>query len=207
MTDWQKWHEGYDDPESALSHRLRAVQDQIRTWLDGVRPGPLHVTSACSGLGLDLLGALEGHPRRGDVHAVLVELDEELVARSQALFREAGLTQVEVRCADAGRAAAYAAAPPADLLVLCGIFGNTSDDDVRRTVEAASALCAPGATAIWTRHRREPDLTPAIRQWWEGAGWDEVAFVSVGPDTPSVGVARLRAEPDHQLPEHLFVFR
>ena len=38
---------------------------------------------------------------------------------------------------------------PADVL-LCGIFGNVSDRDIRRTVRAAPALCRAGATVIWT---------------------------------------------------------
>ena len=50
MTDWRAWHEGYDDPASPLSLRLRAVQDEIRAFLASARPGPLRVASACSGL-------------------------------------------------------------------------------------------------------------------------------------------------------------
>jgi hypothetical protein len=66
--------------------------------------------------------------------------------------------------------------PPADLLLLCGIFGSVSDADIERTAAAAPALCAPGATVIWTRHRRPPDLTPRIRGWFTDAAFDEVAF-------------------------------
>lgn len=34
----------------------------------------------------------------------------------------------------------------------------------------------------------DPDLTPTIRQWFEGALFGTVSFVSPGPDTWSVGV-------------------
>ena len=47
-----------------------------------------------------------------------------------------------MRQADAGRAASFADALPADVLLLCGIFGNVSDSDIERTVAAAPALCA-----------------------------------------------------------------
>lgn len=206
MTDWRVWHEGYDDPASPLSVRLRAVQDEIRAYLASARPGPLRVASACSGLGLDLLGALEGHPRRGDVTGRLVELDPELAARSAQLLHEAGLEGLEVVCGDAGRTEAFAPAVPVDLLLLCGVFGNVTDEDLRTTVANASRLCAPGATVVWTRHRRAPDLTPAIRQWWREAGFEEQSFVSPGPDSPSVGVARLVREPLPFAELHLFSF-
>jgi hypothetical protein len=38
-----------------------------------------------------------------------------------------------------------------------------SDGDIRRCVGLLPMLCAEGATVVWTRHRRSPDLTPQIR--------------------------------------------
>jgi hypothetical protein len=67
-----------------------------------------------------------------------------------------GLPGVEVRQADAGLVVGLADVLPADVLLLCGIFGNVSDRDIQRTVQAASALCRAGPTVIWTRHRRPP---------------------------------------------------
>ena len=104
----------------------------------------------------------------------------------------------------------YADALPADVLLLCGIFGNVSDADIERTATAAPALCAPGASVIWTRHRRAPDLTPRIRGWFQASGFAEVAF-----DVPdqtltgvSVGVGRLAVPPPATLPDGpLFTFR
>ena len=91
---------------------------------------------------------------------MLVESDPHNAALARQGADEAGLSQVEVRAADASRVANYADALPADVLLLCGIFGNVSEDDIQRTAQAAPALCAAGATVIWTRHRRAPDLTP-----------------------------------------------
>ena len=109
---------------------------------------------------------------------------------------------MEVRQADASRVASFADALPADVLLLCGIFGNVSVADIERTVAAAPALCAPGATVIWTRHRREPDLTPRIRAWFTGAGFEELVFGSPesAPRT-GVGAAVLRDAGGAVLPE------
>ena len=55
---------------------------------------------------------------------------------------------------------------------------------------------------IWTRHRREPDLTPQIRAWFTGAGFEELAFGSPesAPRT-GVGAAVLRDAGGAVLPE------
>ena len=113
-----------------------------------------------------------------------------------------------MREAAAGRLASFADALPADVLLLCGIFGNVSTSDIQRTVEAAPAMCAPGAIVVWTRHRRAPDITPQIREWFCANGFDEVAFDA--PDTDSltgVGVNRLATAPAASPPgEPLFTF-
>ena len=150
------------------------------------------LVSLCAGQGHDVIGVLPDHPRRDDVRAVLVESD----ARNAGLARRAaagqGLPGVEVRQADAGLVAGFADVLPADVLLLCGIFGNVSDDDIRRTIEAAPALCRAGATVIWTRHRRRPDLTPQIRAWFASAGFGEIAFNALETSAlTSVGVHRL----------------
>ena len=186
-----RWHEAYDDPASYLSARLACVQAQLSDALTAAPPGPVRLLSLCAGQGNDVLGVLPGHPRRDDVTAVLVEYDSHNAAVAADRASRAGLADVEVRQADAGVAANYADMLPADVLLLCGIFGNVSDDDVRRSVLAATAMCVPGATVIWTRHRIPPDLTPQLRTWFAEAGFAEVAFPEL-PAAPlaGVGVAR-----------------
>ncbi|HEY6278809.1 MAG TPA: SAM-dependent methyltransferase [Streptosporangiaceae bacterium] len=209
MKDWGAWHESYDDPSSSLSARLRQVQLRLSEAIGQAPPGRIRLLSLCAGQGRDVLGVLPAHPRRDDVAAVLVESDPRIagVARQQAA--EAALRQVEVRVADASQPASLAGALPADVLMLCGIFGNISEQDIRQTVAAAAALCAAGATVIWTRHRRPPDLTPKVRAWFAENGFDEVAFDAL--DTRaliSVGVHRLRDGPAAALPSGpLFTFR
>jgi hypothetical protein len=192
-TDWLAWHADYADPASALSQRLAVVQAQIDRWLDRTRPRPVSVTSVCAGDGRDLLGVLARRSDAPRVTATLVELDAELAAA--AASAAAHLPGVAVRCADAGRIEAYAGCAPADLLLLCGVLGNVSDEDAAGTVAALPSLCAPGATVVWTRHRREPDLTPSIRGWFTAAGFAEVSFTAPDDRIWSVGVHRLTGPP------------
>ncbi|HEY6013851.1 MAG TPA: class I SAM-dependent methyltransferase [Candidatus Limnocylindrales bacterium] len=189
--DWLEWHTAYDDADAPLHHRLLAVQRRIRDWLDQRPPGPIRVVSMCAGEGRDLLEVLADHSRAGDVHGRLVELNPELAARATALAPP-GIT---VEVADAGSTDAYLGAVPADLVLACGIFGHIGDDDIRRTVRALPALCAPGAGVIWTRHRRPPDLTVDIRRWFAEAGFEPVAFDGPAAFEWSVGVQRYVGEP------------
>jgi hypothetical protein len=184
--DWQAWHREYDDPESRLSRRLAVVQGYIRDALDGMPPGSIRAISVCAGEGRDLLGVLAGHPRAGDVTARLVELDPDLAARAAAHAPPGTL----VVCGDASTTSAYAGAVPADLVLVCGVFGNVADGHIHATVRALPMLCASGATVIWTRHCRPPDRTVDIRRWLGEAGFEEVAFA--GSDALLFGVGSHR---------------
>ncbi len=198
--DWLEWHRPYDEDGSPLQRRLAIVQHRLRDALDACPPGPVRVISMCAGQGRDVVGTLDGHARRGDVSALLVELDARNVAFARGAARAAGLDGVRVVCGDASTTAAYVDAVPADVVLACGIFGNVSDEDVARTVAMLPALCAPAATVIWTRHRKPPDLTVSIREWFVDAGFEDVAFDTT-PDTfLGVGTARLTAEPHTYVP-------
>jgi hypothetical protein len=166
------------------------------------------LVSLCAGQGHDVLGVIPDHPRRDDVRAVLVESDPRNVVLARRAAAEQHLPGLEVRQADAGLVAGFADVLPADVLLLCGIFGNVSDRDVRRTVAAAPALCRAGATVIWTRHRRPPDLTPQIRAWFASAGFGEIAFDALETTAlTSVGVHRLGRGPAAEPPDgRLFTF-
>jgi Putative methyltransferase len=191
--DWRAWHDAYARPESALGRRLAVVQSQVRNALDDAPPGPVRVISVCAGQGHDLIGVLAEHPRREQVAARLVELDEHNAQQARAAVGEAGLEQVEVLAADASITDAYAGAVPADLVLLCGVFGNISQADIAGTIANLPRLTAPAATVIWTRHRHPPDLTPYIRETLAREGFAELAFVDSPPF--GVGVNRLGAPP------------
>ncbi|MEO9150884.1 MAG: class I SAM-dependent methyltransferase, partial [Lapillicoccus sp.] len=133
-TDWVAWHAAYGDPESSLSRRLDVVQAEIGRWLDLTAPRRVGVVSVCAGDGRDLVGALAGRSDASRVRATLVELDPVLCRQARAAAAAAGLPGVEVRQADAGTPESYAGCPPADLLLVCGVFGNVSDTDVEGTI-------------------------------------------------------------------------
>ena len=95
------------------------------------------------------------------------------------------------------------------MLLLCGIFGNVSERDVQRTVEGAAALCRQGATVIWTRHRRPPDLIPQLLAWFADAGFQEIAIDTLETSALiGVGVHRRAHPPAAEPPsQRLFTFR
>jgi hypothetical protein len=194
-TYWLEWHSQYEDPDSRLNRRLATVQAAITAWLDSARRGPLQVVSACSGQGRDVIGALAGHPRAHDVRALMVELDEGNVTVARTLAAEAGLPGVTSVVGDASLTEAYAEAVPADLVLMCGVFGNISDADIERTISLLPGFCTPGATVVWTRHRRAPDATPVVREWFAAAGFEELSFVAPEDAVFAVGVHRLVADP------------
>jgi hypothetical protein len=192
---WVQWHDDYDRPGSFLAERLRLVTAHVAAAIAARPAGPVRLISRCAGQGRDVAGAIEGHPRRADVVGRLVELDPANVASARERLAGSGLEVVE---GDAGTAAAYAGFLPADVLLVCGVFGNVSEGDIRRTVAALPGMCLPGARVIWTRHRGSGDVTPAIRGWFAEAGFREVAFEA--PEDMEIGVGV------HELAEPLFTF-
>lgn len=193
-SEWVDWHRAYEG-DHPHTRRLRVVQERIRETLDQSPPGEIRILSLCAGDGRDLLGVLPDHPRRNDVRARLVDLTPELVRAGREEIARQGLAQVEFALADAGTTTAFAGAVPAEIVLVCGVFGNITDADVRNTVDHLPELCAPGATVIWTRGRFEPDLTPALRGWFHEAGFEEISFFTIPGTTASVGAHRLSASP------------
>lgn len=197
-TDWTGWHGAYDDPNTALSRRLRIVQDMIRRWLARRTVDQTHALSMCAGQGRDLLPVLVD-VRPFPFQATLVEWDAANVAAARDDVRRLSLLDdfahlwVDIRRGDAGRSDTYRDIPRADLLLACGVFGNISDGDVCCTISALPQLCRAGATVIWTRSRRAPDLTPAVRSWLNHAGFEEISYEAPDDALFSVGAHRLHA--------------
>ncbi|MDH5291000.1 MAG: SAM-dependent methyltransferase [Acidimicrobiia bacterium] len=203
---WVRWHQAYDDPANMNSRRLEAVVAMLAGVFATAPGGPIRVLSLCSGDGRDLSGALAGHPRAGDVTGVLVEADPELAAGAAANLAVVA-PGFAVRCADAGDPASFADQLPADVLLLCGIFGNVAPTDIAATVAAVPALASPGAAVLWTRHRRHPDITSWIRQRFHDAGCPAAAWVSPGYGGFALGLQRVgpHATPE-PVPARLFTF-
>jgi hypothetical protein len=197
---WKRWHESYDDPGSSLSRRLAVVRRRLSEALTGAPAGPIRLVSMCAGQGRDVIPVLVGHPRGRDVTARLVEINADLVATARGMAEGYELAGLEIIEGDASTTTVYAGAVPADIVMVCGVFGNVTDDDIRQTIFEVPHLSAPGATVIWTRHRRTPDRTPTIRSWFTEAGFEELAFDTVDSGDHAVGTNRLTRRPESFRP-------
>lgn len=205
-TDWAEWHEAYARPGSGLDDRLSAVRTAINRYLDSTGAHPVQVISVCAGDGRDLLGVLASRDDADRVTGLLVEYDAGLAERARKATRTVDARLI-VRRGDAADGGIYADAAPADLVLMCGVFGNIGDQDVKTTITALPQLCKRGAHVIWTRHRAQPDLTPQIRSWFEAGGFEEISFVAPDNDSWSVGTHRFTREPQSLAPNaHWFTF-
>jgi hypothetical protein len=206
---WVRWHRFYQEPDSPLSRRLAIVQAMVRDVLDDApHLGPIRIVSLCAGQGRDVIDVVASHPRAADIDAMLVELDPQLVRFARRRAAEAGIaSQVEIVEGDAALASWYTGHIPADLVMLCGIFGNIGPNDIAHTIQALPGWCERGTEVIWTRHRRPPDATPSIRAHFESAGFEEVDFQAPDGYVLSVGRARFRGTPQPFDPtDRLFDF-
>ena len=207
---WVLWHAPYEDPASNLSQRLAAVQSMVRAALDEIpetHQGPIRIVSLCAGQGRDVIDVVATHPRGPEVSALLVELDPALVAFARDRAARAGLGggddaaadgvsgRIRIVEGDASHSRWYADDVPADIVLVCGVFGNISAADIRHTIQAMPGFCAPGGHVVWTRHRRPPDLTPTIRADFADAGFTELAFEAPEGTVLAVGHYRLDGEP------------
>jgi hypothetical protein len=180
---------------------VRDVLDELPTERDD----PIRIVSMCAGQGRDVIDVVASHPRRTQVSALLVELDPALVAFARTRAAAAGVgDQVRVAEGDASLARWYEDEVPANLVLACGVFGNISAADITATVHALPGFLRPGGHVIWTRHRRPPDATPAIRACFAAVGFDELAFVAPEGTVMTVGHHRFTGsttafDPDRKL--------
>ncbi|MBO0867155.1 MAG: methyltransferase domain-containing protein [Micromonosporaceae bacterium] len=204
--DWYDWHELYEEPGSQLAQRLPVVQERIRLALDEAPAGPLRLLSLVAGQGRDVLPVLAAHRRGRDVTARLVELDPRNTAVARQAAAADNLSTVEVRTADAALIDEYLDLAPADVVLLCGLFGNITDEDIRHTIRHTASLVRRGGTVIWTRHRDAPDLVPTIDDWFAAAGFERI-WLSPAGLAFGVGAHRATADPRPPIPgTRLFTF-
>jgi hypothetical protein len=189
--DWVEWHHDYDVPGSSLARRLEVVRELLRRAIRAGR-GPRQLVSLCAGDGRDVLPVLASEPGGGDIRALLVEADPVLAGRAR--LAAAGRPGIDVRTGDAGDTRLYQDVAPADLLLACGVFGNISTDDMRRTIAALPGLLAPHAIVIWTRGRGDNgkyhDPSQEVRAEFRAAGFAEMDFVAPDDQRFRVGMSR-----------------
>jgi hypothetical protein len=205
VTDWHAWHRDYKDSNSSLSRRLAVVQDRLSDLLSGRAP-VAKVLSLCAGDGRDILPVVARLPSDQRPEVLLVELDSELASAAEERAARLGVAATVVR-GDAGSAAIWQDFLPVDVLLLCGILGNISQEDIRVTIEAARAMVVAGGAVIWTRgYFTGKDLRLQVRRWFSDAGFKELAF-DAEPTGYGVGTNRLRSTaPIADIPARLFSF-
>jgi hypothetical protein len=213
MRDYERWHDQYDDPDSALSWRLGVVRAAIEADLDR-RDGAVRVLSVCSGDGRDLLGVLAGRADADRVTGTLLELHPAIARRARDAA--AAFPGVEVRTADAGDSDSYRDAVPADLVLLVGVLGNLGQEDLLGTIAAAPKLCAAGATLVWTRGLSGHARNDEVRAAFADAGFVELDYREFGDPAAgsdpgrtrtAVGVVRFDGDPAPLEPgRRLFTF-
>lgn len=194
--DWFEWHDLYQT-DARLQQRLEIVREYITRSLDAIPSGQIQVVSACAGDGRDLLGVLSNHPRAQDVQARLVELNPQLVERGRAAIEAIGLTeQIEFINGDATLAAAYSGAVPADIVIVCGIFGNLANEaELQRLIRNLSYLSKSGTFVLWTRgHLDGVAHSETVRRLFQEAGFEEVDFRLTQTGDMGVGIHRYSGE-------------
>jgi hypothetical protein len=198
--DWKQWHRYYDFPDSSLVQRLETVRRHLRRALAEApcdADGVVRVTTVCAGEGRDILPVLAERVGNRDMRAVLLENNPELARRARATIDELGLFGVEVRMEDAGRIGSYRDVPPAHVLMICGVFGNISINDVQCTIALLSMLLAPEGIVIWTRGIPDTgrDRSEDIRDTFAGNGFTELVFERTEAGDFRIGMNRLVDDP------------
>lgn len=207
--NWFEWHDLYQT-ETRLQQRLEIVREYLARSLDALPPGRIQVVSACAGDGRDILGTLTNHARKADVHARLVELNPQLVQQGGVAVTEAGLTQqIEFVNGDATLSDNYAGAVPADIVVVCGIFGNLADEaGLQQLIGNLKFLAKPGTFVAWTRGNRGDIIySDIVRHNLQAANFAEVDFRLTATGDMGVGLHQYLGE-SAPLPANktLFVF-
>ena len=93
---------------------------------------------------------------------------------------------------------------------MMGIFGNISNDDVRRTIQKAPRLCRPGAVLLWSRSTDGVDRNRSVRGWLIKAGFSELdykEFDHAQGERAALGAARYDGPMQPLMPgQQIFTF-
>jgi hypothetical protein len=185
-----------------------ALREQIAAAAAKGTGKSLHLVSICAGDGRDVIGTFAAFDARQDVHATLIESHPALVTRGQAAVDQLGLAgRITFRCADATQSSTYVDMRPAQIIVLCGVFGNLKERDVQRLIAALPSLCARDASVIWTRTLVDDGekATQIIRKCFVAADFTEEVLVRTPLGFFAVGTHAFRGV-RRPLPAHSTLF-
>jgi hypothetical protein len=196
IDNWSTWHNEYENEDSELNARKRAVQAHVSALAAECPPGPVTIVSICGGQGREVIGALAKHARRADVRGRIVELDEENAAFARASAKQAGLSNLEVLTGDASLAASYDGLPPADVVVISGVFGHLSNVDRVNLISFVRQIVRNGANVVYTFFRWDEDQVQKLRGYFHEQLFEETSFETLGGKFKFIiGRARYSASP------------
>jgi hypothetical protein len=119
-------------------------------------------------------------------------------SRGKAAAAAAGLLrQLRFLPADATLAKNYRVIVPVDLIILSGVIGHLRIEDVPRMLGSLPMLCKSGGCFVWNRHlvlNHGREQVPAIREYLQRLGFEELDFETTAPDGFAVGRARYTGE-------------
>ena len=204
---WSDWPQEVYQQQS-YQQRLWIVQEHFAKCLDNVPCGPVRVLSLCAGDGRDVIGVLSSHPRRTDVTGWLVESSRQSIAIGACHAASAGLERtVNFLCGDATLYATYKDIAPADIVLVCGVWGHVAADQRALLVAGIASLCKSDGVVIWTRGLG-PNMNrlQEIQSHFAGLDWDKVR-VSNTPDQRWAVATYRYSGPTHQLLKSGRLFR
>ena len=182
----ESWHDNYEDETSTPYKRTLIVKKLIADYL--INKNNITILSICAGQGRDVLTSLNA-----DTCAYLIDVDKECVDYAQSYVNKNDLYNVFVIEADASLISTYIDnnIPKADLILICGVFGHLSLEDINITAQSLKQLIKPNGSVIWTRHKFDNDITKEVRDLFELAGYQEEAFISPKEEPFSIGMYKL----------------
>ena len=188
--DWFKWHTRYE-ASPLLQARLTLVRAQIAQAIQACPHASIRLISLCAGDGRDVIGTLGNHPRADHTSAYLIENNPALIAHGEGAIAQCDLlTRVQFMHADATRSTTYQAIAPADVLIVCGVFGNVREANTGQMIEHLRCLCRRQGRVVWTRtvaQPRDQRATALIREQFSAAGFHEMTVQHTTP--PGIVVA------------------
>ena len=197
---WSDWPQrAYQ--QRRYQQRLAAVQQHLVECLDAAPAGEVRIVSVCAGDGRDLLGVLEMHERRNDVAAWLVEQSLPSVTAGAARADSLGLSgAMSFLHADATIYETYQGIAPADIVLLCGVWGHVPSHERTNVIRALACLCKPGGAVIWSRAvAKGMARLQQIQSLFATSSWEKVA-VTITPDKSWAVATHRYSGPTVELP-------